>query len=185
MLRASARAGVGAAGLALVGCGDEDDDGIEDSGEDRSDDEASVVDQPTEPRRGGRVRTVNPFDLDSFDQFATFGLQAMFHGHLMYPKLTAYRTGPDVATNETIADLWLAESLEQPDDMTYIFRIDENARWEDREPVNGRAVSSDDLLYTYGDPYQSYPNRGLLLPHLDRVEALDQATVRFRLRQPP
>lgn len=181
MLRASARAGVGAAGLALVGCGDDD---IEDSGDGRRDDEANVVEQPSEPRSGGTARTVNPFDLLSFDQFTTFGLQAMFHGHFMYPKLTAYGTGPDVATNETVAELWLAESLEQPDDTTYVFHIDENAKWEDREPVNGRPVSSDDVLYTYGDPYQSYPNRGLLLPHLNRIDAIGPKIVSFELLRP-
>ena len=64
--------------------------------------------------------------------------------------------------------------MEQPNDLTAIFTINPKAVWQDIEPTNGREVNAYDILYTYGDPYQEYPNRAILLPHLDSGEAVDK-----------
>ena len=210
MLSASAKAGVGAAGLALVGCGGDDDDGAAsqapadqaadqadqatDQAADQADDQAAPSDQadddeavssgPGEPQYGGTIRTWDLTDPISFDQFATFGYQVFLHGHMTYPKLTQLATGPDIPPTQFNPELWLADSVEQPDALTATFTINPAAVWQDIDPTNGREVSTDDILYSYGEPYQEFPNRAILLPHLDSVNAMDAKTVEFKLQRP-
>jgi ABC-type transport system substrate-binding protein len=211
VLGASAKAGVGAAGLALVGCGDDDDDDdavsqapstpsdqaddqATDQAADSADDQATPADDadddeavsagPGEPQYGGTMRTFDFTDLLSFDQFLTFGYQAFLHGHMTYPKLTKLKVGPDQPTNKFDPELWLADSVEQPDELTNIFSLNPDAKWEDIDPTNGRALTSEDVLYTFGEPYQAFPNRAIVLPHLESVTAPDAQTVEFKLIRP-
>ncbi len=76
LLRASARAGVGAAGLALVGCGDDDDDdqpavaqqqqAQTATAEEQQEDEQAAQAADSEPKRGGVV-TFAGWDGGIFD----------------------------------------------------------------------------------------------------------------------
>ena len=216
MLSASAKAGVGAAGLALFGCGDDDDDDdgavsqapagdaadqATDQVADQADDQTApdgdaVEEQAAEdqavadagPIMGGQIRTMDEGDLASFDGFLTFGYRAFIHGQNSYPMLMRFDNGshsPDMLDFSTTA-FWLAESVEQPDDVTHTFTLKENAVWEDVAPTNGRRVTGEDVAFAYsGERYAGYPNRGVLLPHLtgDPV-APDERTVTFNLNKP-
>ena len=62
LLRASGRAGVGAAGLALVGCGDDDDDGQSTAGQQQQ--------QPSQPQQGQQQQVMQPDQSDQQDQRA-------------------------------------------------------------------------------------------------------------------
>ncbi len=209
MLGASAKAGVGAAGLALVGCGDDDDDQVaaqvtptpaqqaEQAAEQVAQQaeqaapaeqaepaEQAVAEAPGGPQRGGFVRTYDLTDPLSFDQFATFGYQAFLHGHMTYPKLTHLKVGPNHPTVQFEPELWLAESFENPDPLEYTFFLQPNAVWEDVAPTHGRPVDAEDVAFTFGEPYQAYPNRAVILPSLNSVEAVEEKTVRFSLKTP-
>ncbi len=209
VLRSAATAGVGAAGLALVGCGDDDDDqqtAAQQTQPDQQQDDAGQTaeqadqqeqdtqqqaamaqaqQQDAAPTIGGEIRTSDTSDLASFDLFLTFGYKAALHGHYCYPMLTQFANEPGQSSIDFQPELWLADSVEQPDDATYIFEIKENAVWEDKDPVNGRAVTAEDVAFSYsGDRYGNYPNRGAVLPSLVGVEATDDRTVRFDLNGP-
>ncbi len=231
VLRSAATAGVGAAGLALVGCGDDDDDSQpatapqaaqqdqqqqqmqqadqqqEDQAAAQAADQAEQQDQPAvqqqdqqqeqaavaqaqqqqdgAPQIGGEIRTSDTSDLASFDGFLTFGYKAFLHGHYCYPMLTQFGNKPGQSSIDFQPELWLAESVEQPDDATYVFQIKENAVWEDRSPVDGRNVTAEDVAFSFsGDRYAGYPNRGAVQPSLVGVEASDDRTVRFDLNGP-
>ena len=41
----------------------------------------------------------------------------------------------------------LAESWQVPDDLTYIFYIRQGVRWHDKAPLNGRALTAQDVVY--------------------------------------
>ena len=209
VLRSAATAGVGAAGLALVGCGDDDDDSQpaaaqqqdqQDQTAAQAADQADQQDQPAAqqqaataqaqqaddgPPIGGQLRISDSSDLASFDGFLTFGYKAFLHGHNCYPMLTQFANNPGQSSIDFQPELWLAESVEQPDDSTYVFVIKDNAVWEDRAPVNGRKVTAEDVAFSFaGDRYAGYPNRGAILPSLGGVEATDDRTVRFDLTAP-
>ena len=213
VLRSAATAGVGAAGLALVGCGDDDDDQQaaaqqQAQPEQQQDAAAQAADQAEQqeqamqqqqqqaavaqaqqqegpPPMGGELRISDTSDLASFDMFLTFGYKAALHGHNCYPMLTQFSNNPGQSSIDFQPELWLAESAEQPDDTTWLFTIKENAVWEDREPVNGRAVTAEDVAFSWsGDRYANYPNRGAIQPSLVGVEATDDRTVQVRPQWP-
>jgi peptide/nickel transport system substrate-binding protein len=75
----------------------------------------------------------------------------------------------------------LATSWEQPDDVTYIVRLRQGVRFHD-----GRELTSADVAYTFNsliDPAFVSARRGAYAL-LDRVEADDRYTARFRLKKP-
>ena len=43
----------------------------------------------------------------------------------------------------------LAENWEVPDDTTYIFYIRQGVRWHDKAPMNGRALTAEDVVYNF------------------------------------
>ena len=205
VLRSAATAGVGAAGLALVGCGDDDDDqqvvaqaqpqqeqaaqqAVQQEAQEQQQDQAAVAQAQQQDGPlpiGGELRISDTSDLASFDGFLTFGYKAFLHGHNCYPMLTQFSNNPGQSSIDFQAELWLADSYEQPDDATWLFTIKENAVWEDRAPVNGRAVTAEDVAFSFEEErYGGYPNRGAIQPSLVGVEATDARTVRFDLNGP-
>jgi len=70
-------------------------------------------------------------------------------------------------------------------DRTYVFKLRKGVRWHPKPPVNGRELTADDVKYTYERflSIKGNPNRSML-GHVEKIEALDRATVRFTLREP-
>jgi peptide/nickel transport system substrate-binding protein len=76
----------------------------------------------------------------------------------------------------------LAESFEREDDLNYVARLRPNARFSD-----GQSVTSLDVKYTFDsirDPLLGSPYRQVWTDYLDRVDVVDERTVRFRLKRP-
>jgi peptide/nickel transport system substrate-binding protein len=74
----------------------------------------------------------------------------------------------------------LAESIEQPDEITYVARLRQGVRFHD-----GQELTADDVVYTFRsflDP--AFGGRSGAYRLLASVDALDAHTVRFRLREP-
>ena len=190
LLRASGRAGVGAAGLALVGCGDDDDDQQsvaqsaaqrqqaaqqqaqrqqqqqatqqqaqqqEDAAEQRAqqadDQEQTVADAEEQQQaavsnivRGGDLTFSTPAAThDYFDPGrGVFGPTQFWMGFYMN-YLIRYRN-----KEQDIAEPDIASLPEIPDDETYIFSIDQGARFWDQYPTEGgRLVTAEDIRVNY------------------------------------
>ena len=43
----------------------------------------------------------------------------------------------------------LAESWENPDPLTYIYKLHDNVLFHDKPPVNGRKLTADDMAWNY------------------------------------
>ncbi len=203
LLGASAKAGVGAAGLALVGCGDDDDNdeqaavaaapaaqaqqtadqAVAQAADEPGDDAAPAA---GEPRIGGKIVVHAGGDPTGFDQYLNPGGATANHNMHTYPMLTQIKAEPGNSPLQFEPELSLAESVEMPDNQTFVFSIMPNAVWEDVEPTNGRPITAEDVAYTYtGEPYKTmHNNRAILLPHIDGVETPDDRTVRFNLNKP-
>jgi peptide/nickel transport system substrate-binding protein len=70
------------------------------------------------------------------------------------------------------------------DQVTYVFHVRKDVRWQDVAPVEGRALTAHDLVFSYQrQRTQGWPNASLLQA-MDRMEALDDYTLRFTLRYP-
>ena len=152
LLRAAGRAGIGVAGLALVGCG----------GDDGEPPAVGEVDEPAAPQQEEARPTVNPLrraptrgaptsggsltiaasllNLDFFDSHrAQFPATQLF-ASLQQSKLLRFA---DIDSGVLEPDL--ATLPEIPDEETYVFLMRPDARWREREPTNGRAITAEDV----------------------------------------
>ena len=164
LLRASGRAGVGAAGLALVGCGDDDDDGQQSAAQAAqqqaaqqvAEQQAQQVDQQeqavtdveqqqaavSQVKRGGELRFSTPAAThDYFDPHrGVFGPTQFWMGFYMN-YLIRWRN-----KEQGIQEADIASLPEIPDSETYIFQVDQGARYWDQYPTEGgRLVTAEDI----------------------------------------
>ena len=168
LLAASARAGVGAAGLALVGCGGDDDPQadlaaqqsaqelsqqqvetqieIADQQEQQSEpqaEEQSVPQTPTGPIPGGIARFwLGLGQIDLWDPHRARNRQAQAVISLMYNRLVR-----PVAAGLDELEADLCSLPETPDEQTYVFTLQPLARFWNRPPTNGRPVLADDIRF--------------------------------------
>lgn len=171
MLRASARAGVGAAGLALVGCGGDDETGEQVAAEEIPQEQAQVEAQvataeqqaqqvvaedaqaeaqvaaepelPTGPVPGGIARLWLGLDrIDAWDPHRARNRQTQAVMSLMYNRLVR-----PVAADADQLEADLCALPEMPDEQTYIFRFSPLARFWNRAPTDGRALDAEDVRF--------------------------------------
>jgi len=157
LLRASARAGVGAAGLALVGCGDDgDDDGQQAAAQtqqqaeqqqqaaeqqamqqEQQQQQAQAAQATGGPRPGGTVRA--SFHTDpatsgiGWDTHQVTSGHAWHHHSNIFDRMLGFDDSGAVRPE-------LASALEIPDDVTYIFTMRDGAIFQDGAPVDADAV---------------------------------------------
>ena len=143
---------------------------------------------PTRPpgvQSGGNLRYTGFVSSDgNFDPHKTqaapfYGFQSM-----VFSRLLSYQSQAD-GESTIFPDLAQAKP-EQPDGQTVVFKLNQKARWHDREPVNGRAVTAADVKFSIerqrdGD---SSLIRKAKWQNIDSVEAPDDATVRIKLKAP-
>jgi peptide/nickel transport system substrate-binding protein len=97
------------------------------------------------PHEGGRLRYTGFVTGDGqFDPHMTQAGPVYGHQAAVFSRLLAYE---DQADARIVPDL-AAAMPEQPDSTTYIFRLNRAARWHEREPLNGRAVTPEDVKFS-------------------------------------
>jgi peptide/nickel transport system substrate-binding protein len=105
--------------------------------------------------------------------FAQAGVAADTVQNAIYETLVVY----DFQMKEIVPRL--AESYEQVDDLTYVFKIRQGVKFHDGTPLDANAVKkSFDRILTIQSPRQSQ------LDMVARVEVVDNYTVRFVLKYP-
>ncbi len=235
LLRASSRAGVGAAGLALVGCGDDDDDqtatavqqqqqaqqaqaqqqamqqqqqqAMQQQQQAQADQQAMQADQQEQTQqeqaeqvqqqaavsaitRGGTLRFSTPAAThDYFDPHrAVFGPSQFWMG-LYMNYLIHWQNKERGIMQSDIASL-----PEIPDDTTYIFSVDQGARFWDRFPTEGgRVVTAEDIRFNAQRQIDSVDADGVedtsfltasKDQQTDTVEVVDDVTITFTTAEP-
>ena len=165
LLSASARAGVGAAGLALVGCSDDEEPPQQDTQQQatpqqdeqpeaqqqsaqqaqpqQAEQQAAQPEPPSGPTPGGVIRVWQAVERhDRWDPHRSRYRYTQAAHSLMYNRLIQ---PVSVSTGELEADLCALP--EMPDETTYVFTLDQGAVFWDLEPTNGRAVSAEDIRW--------------------------------------
>ena len=189
LLQASGRAGVGAAGLALVGCGDDDDDDAQPAAvatqqqqqqqdqpaqqqvmqqqqqQDMADQQAQQADQQEAPAdqqqqeqqqtvaQGGPLRTYGgtlrfstpAATHDFFDPHrGVFGPTQYWMGFYMNYMIRWANKEAGIVESD------ITSIPEQPDGETYIFNVDQGARFWDQYPTEGgRDVNASDIVINF------------------------------------
>jgi len=199
-LRGAALGSAGLAGAVLIGCGGDDDAGVTDAsggggggGGSTATATAAATSAPTtapEPKSGGTFKSFSAYDIDSFDNhtsptYKTFSMNTYTHS-----RLVRYKVGVDGAdaTGEVEGDL--AESFEQTDDTTVIFKLRKGLPWDQRSPTNGRDLDSEDVIASWDRHRDGGAYRSVLANEVEpsapivSMEAPDANTVVMKLARP-
>jgi peptide/nickel transport system substrate-binding protein len=149
---------------------------------------SSAAADPGTPKRGGTltmpVRT-EPVHLDLafVSLYAINTVWGQVYNNLF--KMTA---GADVAPNGAVVEADLPGTWEQPDELTYIYKLsDKPVKFHDVDPVNGRELDAEDIVFSIErrlNPTIPQIVRPVFVTSVDSVEAVDKKTVRFKLNQP-
>ena len=128
-------------------------------------------------RYAGLVAEDGTWDPHKTQAGPVYGQQA-----LVFSRLLSYS---DQRAGTIEADL-AGEMPEQPDERTLLFRIREGAKWHDRFPTNGRAVTSEDVKFSIerqrdGDP--SFVHKAAW-QNIENVEAMEPHLIRITLATP-
>jgi peptide/nickel transport system substrate-binding protein len=136
------------------------------------------------PRRGGTL-TLRLWDPPHFDPHLTVSYKTHVALSFTHSRLLRHRAGPTVTPGTFPVEGDLAESFQQPNETTYIFRLRRGVRWHPKPPVNGRELTAEDVRYTVERFLTIKGNaNAYMLRAVERVEALDRYTVKFTLREP-
>ncbi|HET7738326.1 MAG TPA: ABC transporter substrate-binding protein, partial [Tepidiformaceae bacterium] len=184
----SGMAGLGAAGLALVGCGDDDDEGG-----DATAAPTQAGAQPTaaeKPKVGGTARYpifgISSGDPPTLYPYENISYQVQTISGYHYSRLLRGASGPDIGITEFPAvEGDLAQKLpEQPDNLTYIFKLKPNITFHDKAPMNGRAATAQDFAATWDFFKAQAINRARFDAVIDKLEATDATTIKITLKAP-
>ncbi len=180
-LQAGAATGVGAAGIALVGCGDDDDDDSSNGGNTPSTGQTPDAGQP---KTGGRLQELNTSEPDQYDPHRDAGYPGLIVMSAVYNGLL--RTRAPIGEDFTIETDLVSALPEQPDNTTYIYRLTEGITWQDVDPTNGRAMTSDDIAKNFERMQTDEPDYVLrpMFSMIDTIDTPDELTVRVNLKEP-
>ena len=94
------------------------------------------------------------------------------------------KSGPDVELPSLAVECELCESWEMEGDTTLVFRLRDDVRWQDVLPLDGRTLTSEDIVYSYNRQRQSgWPNASLLAA-VDSMETPSPDALRISLAFP-
>ncbi|MBI4336246.1 MAG: ABC transporter substrate-binding protein [Chloroflexi bacterium] len=137
------------------------------------------------PRRGGTLTVasrVAPPSLDVHRESSP--ALAAFGPGIAYSRLLRLTTGPDVALPSLAVECDLCAGWQQPDSLTWVFSLRPEVRFQDRAPVLGRRVTATDVVASYRRQRTPGWPQASLLDSIAEMEAVDEVTVRLRLKVP-
>jgi ABC-type transport system substrate-binding protein len=188
----AATAGVGAASLALVGCGDDDDDGGNGGGTTPTagGGQTATASPQAQKAKGGIARfssannTYDTMDVDR-SRFTPF---AVLVGYTNLG-LVQYQSFGDAKLEGAMASKW-----ETPTDgSSLILTLRDGVFWHNKPPVNGRAATVDDIVAFLKRNQEGKLQDGADDPNfyrkaeyanIDSIQATDSKTVTIKFKKP-
>ncbi|MBO0883835.1 MAG: ABC transporter substrate-binding protein, partial [Mycobacterium sp.] len=136
----------------------------------------------TTPRDGGTVKitqwTDDPPSLDPYGN-VSFRVQELAAFH--YSRLLMSKKAPGVDGHAYIMDGDLAENWGPSEDgKTWTFHLRQNAKWQNLEPVNGRPLTAQDVVWSFNHFMDVSANK-TTFNQVASVSAPDDHTVQFTL----
>ena len=182
-----------AAAAFLAACGGGSDNGGGGGGKsDTSGLLSQIEDTTSQAKRGGSFVFNNLRDPLHFDGQAQGQVQLNVFNGLAYESLVRNKAGFKEPSSYSEVEPQLAESWEvSPDKLTLTFKLRQGVKWHNKNPVNGRAFDSSDVIASW--------NRYVTLPQNNRaananainpaapivsIDAPDARTVVVKLSEP-
>lgn len=179
----AALAGVGAASLGLVGCGD-DDSSSGGQATPRATASGSATVAAAKPKTGGTLTVPSMTDPATFDPFTNLSYNSQEFAGSIYSRLLKPKTGEGIAPAQLVVAPDLALSHEIPGDgLTVTFKLRPDVKFHDTAPVNGRAFTAEDAKFSF-DRYLAMGQQRTAFAAVDRVETPDASTLVFKLKTP-
>jgi peptide/nickel transport system substrate-binding protein len=136
------------------------------------------------PKYGGTFRIASSEEVAHLDPHQNVSTTLSVTGPaIAYSKLVQFKVDSSVKPSERIPTGDLAESWQQVDDTTYVFKLRPNAKWQNIAPVNGRPVVAEDVKYSF-ERQLALKTNAAVLGGLVKVDAVDAQTVRVTLAKP-
>lgn len=200
----------GAAGAALVGCGDDDDEksptatspaGTTPGATTAPDKDlkdytleemrtvfsgSKLKDLPGQadgPKAGGTLRygSRTPVTWDPTGPAgSTLSSYQLAHNQLIQFRVQDFVDNPNFMEVEAV----LAEDMpEQPDDLTFVFKLRQGVKFQNLPPVDGRELTADDVRYCV-EAYREAPAQAPTFADVAQVDVPDDNTVIFKMANP-
>lgn len=138
-----------------------------------------------QPQRGGalvvRFWTGDPPDMDPY---LNTSFRSQEFAGFFYSRLLKFNVGSDIQPNAFLPTGDLAEKWDiSSDGLTYTFYLRKNAKWQNKAPMNGRAVTADDVIWSYNRFITSAVQKTVLTSIVKEVKKIDDTTVAFVLKE--
>ena len=185
VLAGGSTAAVGIAGLALAGCGDDDDSGSASPTSSNNSALTPTAGTPTtgNPVKGGTLRALTNVG-SIFDPHRTnTPAESISLWGAVGNTLVRFSTQKP---GQIEGDLAAGLPEVPADGLSLTFKIRPEAKWQNRAPVNGRQVTAEDVKLSFErikDPAIVSPRAGQF-GAIDSITVIDPQTVQFKMKVP-
>jgi peptide/nickel transport system substrate-binding protein len=136
------------------------------------------------PKRGGAL-SLRLWDPPHFDHILAHAYRTHVVISFTHSRLLRHKAGPSVAPGAFPIEADLAESWQQVNDTTYVFKLKKGVRFHAKPPLNGRELTADDVRYTFDRILTEKGSAAVsMYRSIAKVEAPDRYTVKFTLKEP-
>ena len=136
------------------------------------------------PKRGGIMRVGATWDASDLDPTVSAAGGTVTTPNVVYNRLVGMARGPKGGTYNLILEPELAQSWERSEDgMTFTFHIQPGVKWQNVDPLNGRAFTAEDARYAL----ERYATEGVHKAYHTNVasyEAVDDLTLKVNMARP-
>jgi peptide/nickel transport system substrate-binding protein len=176
LLKAGGAFSVGAAALALIGCGGDDDGGSGDSGAVQT---PGTTGSAGTPKPGGTYASY-------FSNMGNYSVAAFYHDGYNNSGITAYDRPITARADAKGYQLEAMEKIELAEPTKLVMTLKPGMVYQNKAPVNGRAVKASDIVnyQNYVKGLSNAENALFQRTFLDSVEAPNDTTVIYNLKTP-
>ncbi|MPZ99945.1 MAG: hypothetical protein GEU80_11555 [Dehalococcoidia bacterium] len=133
---------------------------------------------------GGIYRGTRNGDPPTLDPYGNLSFETKSHGAYVHSRLYKIAARPDVNPNAVPPEPDVAEGAETEDGQTWVVRLKQGVKFHNVDPVNGRELTTEDVLFSWDRLVAPESPGATLVPHVTGVEAVDSYTLRFELDAP-
>ncbi|MGD9890543.1 MAG: ABC transporter substrate-binding protein [Dehalococcoidia bacterium] len=136
-------------------------------------------------QRGGILNATFPSDPPALDPYVQAATYTKGFATYVYSRLFKYKGGPGIVSTEAPPTGDLAQSAEStPDGLSWTIKLRDNIKFHNVAPVNGRAVTTDDVKYSWERATGEKGINRSQLEFIEKAEFPDPKTIVFTLKEP-